>query len=77
MSSLLLRQGYAEKGFRVVTPTQEAERRAICSGCEFGDAEAHLKLGVCKKCGCSWGKLWMADWECPLPEGEKKFRKVP
>lgn len=74
--SLLMRQGYAEKGIRVVTQDQEAERRAICSKCEHGDMEAHLKLGACKKCGCSLGKLWMADWECPLPDPDKKFTKI-
>lgn len=77
MSSPLLQIGWAKKGFRVVSEERELERRAICTGCEHGDAEAHLKLGMCKKCGCSWGKLWLADWECPLPEGQKKFLKEP
>jgi hypothetical protein len=55
-------------GFPVVSKKEYDSRLAVCSSCEFWDAQARLGLGKCKhkKCGCTRFKLWLATEQCPI-----------
>lgn len=53
-------------GFTKVTPDIFAERKAICTACEFWDKDGYNGIGKCKMCGCSVGKLYIPSSKCPL-----------
>jgi hypothetical protein len=57
--------GWAHAGFPVVDRPVFEHRHAICSACEHWQPRLRLGTGMCRKCGCSGAKLWLATSKCP------------
>lgn len=53
-------------GFHTVPSDILEKRKDICTKCEFWDFSGFGGLGMCKKCGCSAGKLYIPSSKCPL-----------
>jgi hypothetical protein len=57
--------GWAKDGFKLVQPEIYEQRRTICLACEHWWPEARMGTGMCRRCGCSGAKLWLASSVCP------------
>jgi len=57
--------GWAKAGFKTVKRKVYEQRHAICGACEHWVPDARVGAGMCRKCGCSGVKLWLATATCP------------
>lgn len=54
-----------QDGFSHVTDEQFAQRKAICTACQFWIPEKFNGMGLCKLCGCTGMKLYIPSSICP------------
>ena len=59
---------WAKGGFTRVTEKQFYHRLQLCQSCPHWNQTAFLNTGGCKICGCSSGKLYMPQSNCPHPQ---------
>lgn len=59
---------WAKAGFPLANDAQIAQRRELCSPCEFWKAEVRQGMGKCShsKCGCTKIKWWLKTSKCPI-----------
>lgn len=62
---------FADRGFKMVTPEQLAERQEICETCHHWSPAAVLGVAGCGACGCTGLKLYAASENCPAEKWPK------
>lgn len=56
---------WVDRGFKLVTAEQLAERQKICEQCPHWNGTVMLGAGACRACGCTGLKLAAIDERCP------------
>jgi hypothetical protein len=64
-------KNWMDRGFKLTTPEQLAERQAICQSCPHWQGSAVMGVGACGACGCTGLKQYSVAENCPADKWPK------